>query len=475
MKLKPIFYFIFFSFGSIVIFTSCGDLDPEVQDKRKVVLNMDFQKRSSSRNSANISSSELSNYNTHLIVAVPSSEQLNINYLSYYYSAYYADLLNTQDNRVTMEIPINTDLKIFAFLFQVNYSLDDLYSYREVGAYGASGSFSINNQTNSISLGISLQSNGESSSTDTNNSSIEEVTAIGATNDSTPNYTFASTIAGTITYGGSCSSSRTSAIVGNNTITLNFLSNGTYSNCTIKVADSAGNESNTISITEFTIIDTTLLAHYKFEDDLNDSSSYGLNLESSDGTVYFTTDSNRAPDGKAGYFNGSTYVFTEDIDIESTDNFTIAFWVRAHTNAWSVNNETEWRIDMDQWDSVMSTGNSTGGGIFQIDYDGYGNLRFNISGLSNSQIITLDNNTEWHHFVYARHYESGTWGNRRIVKYKNGEPIGLTTVSVDTLWELLKIGINRTGGGYWKGFMDDFRLYNRTFTPDEVEELYESY
>ena len=123
MKLKPIFYFIFFSFGSIVIFTSCGDLDPEVQDKRKVVLNMDFQKRSSSRNSANISSSELSNYNTHLIVAVPSSEQLNINYLSYYYSAYYADLLNTQDNRVTMEIPINTDLKIFAFLFQVNYSL----------------------------------------------------------------------------------------------------------------------------------------------------------------------------------------------------------------------------------------------------------------------------------------------------------------------------------------------------------------
>ena len=66
-------------------------------------------------------------------------------------------------------------------------------------------------------------------------------------------------------------------------------------------------------------------------------------------------------------------------------------------------------------------------------------------------------------------------GYRRIVKYKNGEPIGLTTVSVETLWELLKIGINRTGGGYWKGFMDDFRLYNRTFTPDEVEELYESY
>ena len=82
-----------------------------------------------------------------------------------------------------------------------------------------------------------------------------------------------------------------------------------------KLTDSSGNESNTISITEFTIIDTTLLAHYKFEDDLTDSSSYGLDLESGNGTLYFTTDSNRAPDGKAGYFNGNTYVFTEDIDI----------------------------------------------------------------------------------------------------------------------------------------------------------------
>ena len=104
-------------FSSLYFLGGCGDLDPEIEDKRTVVLNMDFQKRSSSRNSANFSSSELNQYNTHLIVAVPSSEQLNNNYLSYYYSAYYADLLNTQDNRVTMEIPINTDLKIFAFLF----------------------------------------------------------------------------------------------------------------------------------------------------------------------------------------------------------------------------------------------------------------------------------------------------------------------------------------------------------------------
>ena len=84
---------------------------------------------------------------------------------------------------------------------------------------------------------------------------IAEVTAVATlTNDSTPNYTFSSTEAGTITYGGSCSSSTTTAIAGNNTITLNTLSDGTYSNCTITVTDSAGNVSSSFTITTFTVV-----------------------------------------------------------------------------------------------------------------------------------------------------------------------------------------------------------------------------
>jgi len=71
---------------------------------------------------------------------------------------------------------------------------------------------------------------------------LEEVTAVSTpTIDTTPNYTFSSTKAGAITYGGSCSSSTTVAVTGNNTITLNTLSDGTYSDCTITVTDNAGN------------------------------------------------------------------------------------------------------------------------------------------------------------------------------------------------------------------------------------------
>ena len=90
---------------------------------------------------------------------------------------------------------------------------------------------------------------------------IAEVTAVTTpTNDTTPDYTFSSDEAGTITYGGSCSSSTTSATTDNNTITLVSLSDGTYSNCTITVTDSGGNVSNSLAITSFTVAIPPIIA-----------------------------------------------------------------------------------------------------------------------------------------------------------------------------------------------------------------------
>ena len=93
---------------------------------------------------------------------------------------------------------------------------------------------------------------------------LAEVTAITTpTTDTTPDYTFSSTESGTITYGGSCSSITTSAISGNNTITLNSLDNGTYSDCIITVTttitntitneNSESNLSGSLTITSFTV------------------------------------------------------------------------------------------------------------------------------------------------------------------------------------------------------------------------------
>ena len=89
---------------------------------------------------------------------------------------------------------------------------------------------------------------------------LAEVTAITTpTTDTTPDYTFSSTESGALTYGGSCSSSTTIATTGNNTITLNTLSVGTYADCTITVSKTISTEnsekklSGSLTITSFTV------------------------------------------------------------------------------------------------------------------------------------------------------------------------------------------------------------------------------
>jgi hypothetical protein len=144
----------------ICLVTGCGDLEPEMQDTRTVILNMDFHVKSSSRSSSSVSASELSQYNTHLILALPSGEVLTSNYKNFY-SSFAQGLMDTADKKVSLEIPLNTQMKIFTFLFKENYSMSELFSgTREVGYYGESQTFSIGTNTNNLSLGVTLQSTG---------------------------------------------------------------------------------------------------------------------------------------------------------------------------------------------------------------------------------------------------------------------------------------------------------------------------
>jgi len=145
----------------LYLVTGCGDLEPDMQDTRTVILNMDFHGKSSSRSSSSVSASELSQYNTHLILALPSWEPLSSNYKNYDNSRFAQELMNPSDNKISLEIPLNTQMKIFAFLFKQDYTKPQLKSGdREVGYYGESQQFSINAQTNNLSLGITLQSAG---------------------------------------------------------------------------------------------------------------------------------------------------------------------------------------------------------------------------------------------------------------------------------------------------------------------------
>ena len=108
---------------------------------------------------------------------------------------------------------------------------------------------------------------------------LNEQSKLGTQHTLTPEYTFTSTLAGTIEYQGSCSSSTTQATAGENTITFNNLEWwGEYDNCEITVTSDKGKVSPILKITPFKVIPKPteveeigevfeLKAEYKFKTD----------------------------------------------------------------------------------------------------------------------------------------------------------------------------------------------------------------
>ncbi|WP_019602070.1 tandem-95 repeat protein [Teredinibacter turnerae] len=133
---------------------------------------------------------------------------------------------------------------------------------------------------------------------DSNPPVLSEVTPVASpTNDSTPNVTFSTNEAGTLSVGGLCGTSTSTTIssTGNHTITLTQagnsspLADSTYTNCTLTLTDSVGNASSPLALTTF-IVDTTAPANPSTPDMQagSDSGSSNTDNTTADTTPSFT-------------------------------------------------------------------------------------------------------------------------------------------------------------------------------------------
>ena len=122
---------------------------------------------------------------------------------------------------------------------------------------------------------------------------LVEVTPVtDPSSDNTPDYTFNTSEVGTITYGGACSSSTTSATVGNNLITLlatadnGSLNNNTYDNCTITVTDTSTN-TVTLNISSFVVDATTPWSQQSYvkAENMGSSDIFGASVSISVDTI----------------------------------------------------------------------------------------------------------------------------------------------------------------------------------------------
>ncbi|MHC4541207.1 MAG: LamG domain-containing protein, partial [Planctomycetota bacterium] len=128
----------------------------------------------------------------------------------------------------------------------------------------------------------------------------------------------------------------------------------------------------------------------------------------------------------------------------------VALWVRADT------------VGQNQNSSAFSSHfpNTSG---FQIDVDGTypGNYRYRGEGSHVIGPVT----TKWVHLA-------AVWDGTSMNFYYNGSSAGsLTVAAVDTTFNRFAIGTNRNANNWLAGTIDDFRVYDKTLTQDELRQV----
>jgi len=488
MGLSRYLLWLIFGLMPLFLFSGCGDLEPEMQDTRSVVLKMNFNQRSTSR-SSQISQAEVSNHKTHLILALPYWENLSSNYRNYY-SSFAQELMNPLDNKVSLEIPLNTQLKIFAFLFSEDYTKPQLLSgVREVGYYGASQPFSIGTNNNNIRLDITLQSAGAAYGDDDG----EDSTGVGNQGDSdstAPTVTFipVNGTAGigvsdnlTITFSEAVRNIDNTELTNSNidnlitlklnnasgsninfdatintdktVITINPASNLLYSQAVYfaigaTVEDSADNTITAADATFTTGMDPSLEAYYPFNGNAEDLTSNGRNF-----TVFGNTSLTSGRDNSSNsayYFDGSGDYLEYNTSISSFSRYTITLWAKPDSTG--------------TYEAMFASYNDASFG-FQIDLDSSNNFHIRKASSSGGN-ITLSSAT-----LGAWTFIAFTYDGTDSKCYINSES-PVSDQGGTTEFNLFRMGRNRNGNTFFKGSIDELRIYNRALSANEIQGIY---
>jgi len=324
---------------------------------------------------------------------------------------------------------------------------------------------------------------------------LAEVTAITTpATDTTPDYTFSSTESGTLTYGGSCSSSTTSAISGNNTITLNTLSVGTYADCTITVSKTmTTNKSETtlsgsLTITSFTVSSTL-------------SAPDNLSASGANNTIILTWNSVSGATSYTLYWDNVSGIDSSDTAITSitNDNYTDS------------TKETNYALDFDgsndyvAADGVTSNLDSSTGLPFTVSAWAYPDTTtrgaiwaFNKTGNSTENLnllfygISSNSKKFTHHGVASKigestnTFEPGQW-HHIVVVVESGNGKMFVNGGLEDEWpsgtntsaDRFSIGQEWDGDGdiasdYFNGKIDEVAVWNVALSAADVTALYNS-
>jgi hypothetical protein len=224
--------------------------------------------------------------------------------------------------------------------------------------------------------------------------------------------------------------------------------------------------------------DEDLLVHYEFDGDLTDTAQYygdnryDLTAVSGANIVF---EGSRFSNNTAAYFDASNgYAYNNSLndaneaDLFSSGDFTVSLWFYADE-------------DMNQFSSLMSSryvpDSGDDGGIqsWQLDANKDEGLRWRSqagdaeSGKGDRVHTSTENPypaNQWSHAAFVKQAD-GT-----ALIYMNGVLEATSSESQPTPMYALKIGTNRREEHPWKGYIDEFKIYKRALTAQEVNNLY---
>lgn len=210
------------------------------------------------------------------------------------------------------------------------------------------------------------------------------------------------------------------------------------------------------NLVETNTLEDGLIAHYLFDSNPQDTSGHNLH-----GTVYgatLTADRFGNPESAYQFDGVDDYIEVAHNDLLNlTDNFTISLWLKqseAHAAGYRL-------VD-------KITANGTDGYLFDT-YDGSTGkkLRF-IRGSQGANANTVYSLNEWHHVAVVFSKGVSTF-------YLDGHPDGSGNHSSSIPNNSLSLRIGTSHGSnneFFKGALDDIRIYNRALSETEVQEVY---
>jgi hypothetical protein len=204
---------------------------------------------------------------------------------------------------------------------------------------------------------------------------------------------------------------------------------------------------------------TNLMAHYKFNGDLLDSSGNGRTLSQVGTVTYNTSSSNEFPYSQ--YINATDTAqtsYTKTPNINQNVPISFAFWFYVSGNGYY---------------TMMGYGNYPNPSV-QFDFNG-GNTLNVYTGLNNQWTIVptasgLSINT-WYHCVYTLNNSASV----QTILYINGVSRASGTGNANQTLRSsnnLVIGESGDGGRGFLGRIGDVRIYNKVLTQAEVTQLY---